>query len=119
MSVSANTASSSFFWSVSKPDPADPRAKRLDAAAVGERAVDVHDPRTVAGFATTALLTGLLGALAVTGIRRLVQTGLDQPVDCPYGAMLCRCGGVDMTCAGPAPLLRHTCVEEVGCRLAG
>jgi hypothetical protein len=36
--------------------------------------------------------------------RRLTQAGLDHPVDCPCGAVLCRCGGTDRTCVGPAPI---------------
>ncbi len=58
-------------------------------------------------FAIAALALAALGAVALTAVRHLVQTGLDQPVDCPCGAVLCRCGGLDMTCVGPAPLIIH------------
>lgn len=58
-------------------------------------------------FALAGLALAATGATALTALRRLVQTGLDQPVDCPCGAALCRCGGLDMTCVGPAPLIVH------------
>lgn len=58
-------------------------------------------------FAIACLALAVVGALTLTTARTLVQDGLDQPVDCPCGAVLCRCGGIDMTCAGPAPLILH------------
>ncbi|HXV94024.1 MAG TPA: hypothetical protein VD813_12040, partial [Pseudonocardia sp.] len=58
-------------------------------------------------FAAAALALGAAGAAALLLTRRLLQAGLDQPVDCPCGAVLCRCGGSDATCVGPAPFLTH------------
>lgn len=58
-------------------------------------------------FALSCLALAALGGVALIAVRQLVQAGLDQPVDCSCGAVLCRCGGIDMTCVGPAPLILH------------
>lgn len=77
------------------------------AAATASFAGPVAAAASPAVFAAGCLVLAALGGAALLGLRRLVQTGLDQPVDCSCGAVLCRCGGIDMTCVGPAPLILH------------
>lgn len=77
------------------------------AAAAASFAGPVAAAASPLVFALGCLLLAALGGVALLALRRLVQTGLDQPVDCSCGAVLCRCGGIDMTCVGPAPLILH------------
>lgn len=70
------------------------------AAAAASFAGPVIATASPAVFAVSCLVLAALGGVALLGLRQLVQTGLDQPVDCSCGTVLCRCGGIDMTCVG-------------------
>lgn len=83
------------------------QALQGEVAAAGTYAGPVVVAADAGAFAVGCLLLGASGAAGLIMTRRFAQAGLDQPVDCPCGAVLCRCGGTDTTCIGPAPFLLH------------
>ena len=58
-------------------------------------------------FAVACLSMGVLGIIAVIGVRASIRAAWRQPLTCPCGALFCVCDGGHTACASPNDILTH------------